>query len=283
VDPCDATVVATYLSSVGLEPKAILTTHRHWDHCGGNKKLRRIYPQLEIYGSEIERAYGVNQFVKDEEEITIGSLSFTCFIMPGHTVGHTLFKLNGSAQSAPSSLFVGDLLFLAGCGKYFEGTASTMLESLDLLCGRFDDQTLIWPGHEYAKDGILFASSVDQTNASLQEKRDWVFEQRQELLPTCPSRLGEEKSYNPWLRTGEITLLRSLGLLPPPATFTGSMSLNADQLPFVDDDESSTEESKSSDLSPTSPLSETSSIVVDRELRVRALRLLRKKKDKFRK
>ena len=35
---------------MGFEPKHILTTHKHWDHSGGNKKMAEKYPGITIIG-----------------------------------------------------------------------------------------------------------------------------------------------------------------------------------------------------------------------------------------
>ncbi len=68
-------------------------------------------------------------------------------------------------------------------GKMFEGSPTTMLRSLERVSTLSED-TLIWPGHEYAQENLNFAATVDASNSSLLEKKAWVLERRENQLPT---------------------------------------------------------------------------------------------------
>ncbi|KQK84428.1 ydrolase PNKD [Amazona aestiva] len=138
-------------------------------------------------------------------------LAVQALATPGHTVGHMVYVLDGEPFGGPPCLFSGDLLFLSGCGRLFEGSAETMLASLDLAMGLGKD-TLLWPGHEYALECLTFASLLELDNPALDQKCQWVMQQRQEKRITCPSTLGEEQTYNPFLRTHQPELHAALGL-----------------------------------------------------------------------
>uniref|UniRef100_A0A8C6TWN2 PNKD metallo-beta-lactamase domain containing n=1 Tax=Neogobius melanostomus TaxID=47308 RepID=A0A8C6TWN2_9GOBI len=198
VDPADPQSVQAALEQEGVMLEAILCTHKHWDHSGGNKGLKRLHGSCRVYGSAVDNIPGLTQYV-------------SCLFTPGHTVGHMIYLLDGRAVGAPCSLFSGDLVFLSGCGRMFEGNATTMLSSLDTV-GSLSDDTLLWPGHEYAEDNLLFAAEVEPQNIARENKYEWVLLQRGQKLCTSPSTIGEEKEYNPFLRSHSAELHRALGI-----------------------------------------------------------------------
>ncbi|XP_069472931.1 probable hydrolase PNKD [Ambystoma mexicanum] len=211
IDPSDPLAVQASLEEEGVSLEAILCTHKHWDHSGGNKALKQRHKSCLVYGSACDRIPELTNPLTDGDRITIGRLQFQAFFTPGHTVGHMVYVLDGKSGDAPSCLFSGDLLFLSGCGRMFEGTAATMLASLDAAAALGDD-TLLWPGHEYAEDNLTFAAVVEPENATRERKFQWVMQQRLERRCTSPSTLGEEKEYNPFLRTHSRELHSALSL-----------------------------------------------------------------------
>ncbi|XP_060009153.1 probable hydrolase PNKD [Lagenorhynchus albirostris] len=156
----------------------------------------------------------------DQDVVSVGRLQIQALATPGHTQGHLVYLLDGEPYKGPSCLFSGDLLFLSGCGRTFEGTAETMLSSLDTVLGLGDD-TLLWPGHEYAEENLGFAGVVEPENLARERKMQWVQRQRMERRSTCPSTLGEERSYNPFLRTHCLVLQEALGPDPGPTGDNG--------------------------------------------------------------
>ncbi|XP_071112038.1 probable hydrolase PNKD [Haliotis cracherodii] len=212
VDPGDPEPVQKVLTDLNITPEAILITHKHWDHSGGNEAMKSAYPNVRIFGGAEDHVPNITNGVVDGEKLTFGGLKFTVMFTPGHTVGHVVYHLEGHNFEAPDCLFSGDHVFLSGCGRMFEGTPVTMLTSLDKMC-ELHDSTLIWPGHEYATDNLEFACHVDNENSDAEEKLKWAKAKREQKRPTCPSTVGDEKKYNPFLRTGEKSVLSQLGLV----------------------------------------------------------------------
>ncbi|XP_073490484.1 probable hydrolase PNKD [Aquarana catesbeiana] len=200
VDPSDPVAVQAYLDREGVNLEAILCTHKHWDHSGGNKALKKHYKSCRVYGSACDDIPELTHALADRELLTVGRLQFQAYFTPGHTVGHMIYVLDGKSGDGPDCLFSGDLLFLAGCGRMFEGSAETMLKSLDTVTS-LNESTLLWPGHEYAADNLKFAEVVEPENVVRDRKTQWVNQQRLEKKCSCPSTIGEEKEYNPFLRT----------------------------------------------------------------------------------
>ena len=56
VDACsDGLMEDMVKEEEGCELLAILTTHKHWDHVGGNESIASRYPGIKIYGPKIEQ------------------------------------------------------------------------------------------------------------------------------------------------------------------------------------------------------------------------------------
>ena len=73
VDPSEADPVLRRLEQENVEPVAILNTHHHRDHTGGNQGLLAIH-KLKVYGhkSDQERIYGMTDGVDDGAAVQIG-------------------------------------------------------------------------------------------------------------------------------------------------------------------------------------------------------------------
>ncbi|XP_041663463.1 probable hydrolase PNKD isoform X2 [Cheilinus undulatus] len=214
VDPADPQTVQAVLEEEGVMLEAILCTHKHWDHSGGNKGLKKLHSSCRVYGNAADNIPGLTHPLSHKDSVTVGCMNFMALFTPGHTVGHMIYLLDGRVVGAPPCLFSGDLVFLSGCGRMFEGNPSTMLSSLDTVASLSDD-TLVWPGHEYAEDNLLFAAEVEPRNVARENKYQWVLQQRSQKLCTVrmsPSTLQEEKQYNPFLRSHSAELHLALGI-----------------------------------------------------------------------
>ena len=196
VDPGDAAPVIEYLEREGLELVAILNTHHHADHVGGNAALLRRW-QVPVFGPRDERIADVSERVGDGDRITLPhfGIEFEVMEIPGHTRSHIAFFGDGR-------LFCGDTLFAVGCGRLFEGTPRQMHDSLTRLAG-VPDSTLVHCGHEYTLSNIRFAKAVEPHNAALLELEQHAARQRERGEPTLPTRIGQEKATNPFLRVTE--------------------------------------------------------------------------------
>jgi hydroxyacylglutathione hydrolase len=176
----------------------VLTTHKHWDHAGGNLKLLESFPKIQILGSERDSVEGCNRFVKDGEEFLFdNSISVTCILTPGHTMGHMSYFC---AEEDDKVVFTGDCLFVGGAGKFFEGSGSDMFDSLYNKLGNLPPETLIYCGHEYTLSNYKFALSCEPNNLHLVEANDTAILRRQQGLPTIPSTLAQEHQTNPFMR-----------------------------------------------------------------------------------
>ncbi|MDC0609872.1 hydroxyacylglutathione hydrolase [Vibrio sp.] len=202
VDPGDAKPVLDYLRTNELDLKAILITHHHNDHIGGISELLREYGSVNVVGPESEAIPSITHSVKDDDSIELFGETFNVIDIKGHTSGHIGYFGSGM-------LFCGDVLFSAGCGRVFEGTMSDMYQSLQKIC-QLPDDTQVYCAHEYTASNIAFALAVDPENSDLLAYRDDVNHLRAHKKPTIPTSIALEKKINPFLRTSEKEIIKSV-------------------------------------------------------------------------
>ena len=201
VDPADAPPVLRCLDSLGVPLVAILNTHHHGDHVGGNGELLRQFPQAIVYGGADDRGRipGQQVFLQDGDRMTLGDRQAEVLFVPGHTKAHIAYYFPPVEGDEMGDLFCGDTLFSGGCGRLFEGTPTQMVASLGKL-RQLPDQTRVWCAHEYTLRNLEFAITVDAENVALQTRLAQVQQARRRAEPTIPASLGLEKRINPFLR-----------------------------------------------------------------------------------
>ncbi len=202
VDPGDAAPVLAYLERHQLSLEAILITHHHNDHIGGVAELVRQFPQVNVVGPTNEPIPTLTHAVDAGDQIELFDEIFLVLGLEGHTLGHIGYVGDGK-------LFCGDVLFSAGCGRVFEGTMEQMHTSLSKLVA-LPQETQVFCAHEYTASNLAFALAVEPDNQQLQQYRDQVNRLRAQNQPTLPTTIGREKSINPFLRTDQPSIMRSV-------------------------------------------------------------------------
>ena len=200
VDPGDARPVIDYLEREKLELVAILNTHHHADHVGGNAGLLARW-KVPVFGPDDERIREVTHRLKEGDRFTLPhfGIEFGVMDIPAHTRSHIAFHGGGM-------VFSGDTLFAVGCGRLFEGTPKQMHDSLSRLM-QLPGETLVYCGHEYTVANIRFARAVEPDNAALRDLEIHAKKQRDQDLPTLPSTVGQEKATNPFVRVREPAVI----------------------------------------------------------------------------
>ena len=202
VDPGDSTPVISILNETGIKPVAILITHHHYDHIGGVQGLLSKY-EIPVYGPAGENISVIDHPLREGEKVMIDNIEteFEIFDVPGHTAGHIAYFGDGK-------LFIGDTLFMAGCGRLFEGTAEQMYSSLSKILQLAED-TEIYCAHEYTLANLRFAETVEPDNQDIQERIRECKKQREAGIPTVPGTLLTEKHTNPFLRSSQPSVIRA--------------------------------------------------------------------------
>ena len=211
VDCAEASKVLAEVDRRGLQLIAVLPTHWHFDHVGGNEDLVQAIPGLRVYGARGEhgRIPAQTHEVDDGGTVEVASLKGRVIGIPAHTNGHIAYYF-----AELNAVFTGDTLFIAGCGRVLEGRAQTMVESLAKLSA-LPDSTQVYCGHEYTEKNLRFALTLEPNNQALKSKYEWTQNVRAEGKYTIPSTIGDEKQFNPFLRTDSPELRGSLKKIDP--------------------------------------------------------------------
>ncbi|HEY1955686.1 MAG TPA: hydroxyacylglutathione hydrolase [Polyangiaceae bacterium] len=196
VDPSEAEPVLAALGTKTLD--AIWNTHHHWDHVGGNEALVAKLGVREVCGhaSDRGRIAAQTRFLEEGDTFELGALRVRILHIPGHTTGAIAYVVDGFADGAPA-VFTGDTLFVAGCGRLFEGTPEMMFASLAKLAA-LPDETRVYCGHEYTAANLRFAAHVEPDSADIAAAAKRV------QVPSVPSTIAAEKRINPFVRARTV-------------------------------------------------------------------------------
>ncbi|CAG2063776.1 unnamed protein product, partial [Timema podura] len=140
------------------------------DHAGGNESLVKQVSGLQVCGGD-DRIKALTRKVSHGDQLKVGQLSVRCLFTPCHTSGHICYFVE-SAGHAPA-VFTGDTLFIAGCGRFFEGTPDQMYKALVETLSELPDETI--GGHQsgalkksfsetHSQDSNLDLPVIDKSN-----------------------------------------------------------------------------------------------------------------------
>jgi hydroxyacylglutathione hydrolase len=167
VDPGDeAAKLLGAIEALGVGLDAILLTHTHFDHVGAVAPVAKatgapVYcPELEVPVLQDIMAYvpwpGFGPFeswdpehtVAGGEQLSLAGYDIDVHFTPGHSPGHVTYALRDDADT-PVMLFSGDVLFQQSVGRTDlpGGDHGTLLQSIAGLLERYEDDTIVHPGH----------------------------------------------------------------------------------------------------------------------------------------
>jgi hydroxyacylglutathione hydrolase len=205
VDPSEAEPIIKYLENTQIKLKFILNTHHHYDHVGGNKKLKEKYGASIVgYKGDKERIPEIDILVDDKETWLYKNFEAKIIHIPGHTLGHICFYFYKN-----ESVFTGDTLFSLGCGRIFEGTYKQMFNSLMKL-KELPKNTKVFCGHEYTLQNSEFCLTHDKNNKNLKTKIDCIKIKLKAGLSTIPSTIKDELECNIFLRSNNLETFSKL-------------------------------------------------------------------------
>ena len=161
IDPGDeADRILQALAKSELTVKLILNTHGHFDHVGGNRRLKEITgaplmiheldaPMLEslsqsaaAWGMRADNSPEPDKFLEDGDKVAFGTLSLSVIHTPGHTRGGVSFHTDGA-------VFVGDTLFAGSIGRtdFPGGDYDTLITSIQKKLFPLGDDVVVYTGH----------------------------------------------------------------------------------------------------------------------------------------
>jgi glyoxylase-like metal-dependent hydrolase (beta-lactamase superfamily II) len=161
VDPGDeAPRLLAAIDELGLDLKAILLTHTHFDHVGAVAPVAKatgapVYcPKLEVPvlqdimsfvpwpGFGPFESWDPEQTVEGGEQLQLAGFDIDVIFTPGHSPGHVTYAVE-------DALFSGDVLFQGSVGRTDlpGGDWPTLARSIESLLERHPDEQRVFPGH----------------------------------------------------------------------------------------------------------------------------------------
>lgn len=202
------------LQDTGWTLTHILITHHHWDHVQGLGELKKK-TGATVIGPERSRQKiaGMDRTVEDGDDVLCGPYEVKAIATPGHTLDQISWHIPSIGVA-----HTGDTLFSLGCGRVFEGDKEMMWSSLSKLLRQLPDETVIYAGHEYTEANARFSLTIEPDNPALQARAREVADLRAAGKPTLPTTMAAEKAANPFLRAGEPSVAKALGMEGKSAT-----------------------------------------------------------------
>ncbi|OQA91578.1 MAG: putative metallo-hydrolase [Elusimicrobia bacterium ADurb.Bin231] len=121
--------ILTAIDKYHLKIYAVINTHAHFDHTGGNEK---------VCGTTKTKIFAPS---KDGEEKQFGSLKIKFLFTPGHTD-------DGISILAGNHIFCGDTLFEGSVGRTdLGGNMKQLLNSIKTKLMSLPSDTYVHPGH----------------------------------------------------------------------------------------------------------------------------------------
>jgi glyoxylase-like metal-dependent hydrolase (beta-lactamase superfamily II)/rhodanese-related sulfurtransferase len=163
----------------GLVLRWVVDSHTHADHPSAAAWLAADLGATRVAHAR-SRHVGVTHRPDDGEPLRLGDASVVVRDAPGHTPDHIVLVAQGV-------LFSGDSLFIGGVARadFLGGDAGLLHDSIHGVMLALPDETLLYPGHDYA----------GQTRSTI----------------------GTERRENPWLRLPDRdAFVRNLEANPPP-------------------------------------------------------------------
>jgi len=164
VDPSsNADAIVALLRKRIMRVRYVINTHHHTDHTVGNEDIRLRYGS-KLVAHRLSRV-DKDIAVVDGDVIKVGEITIKVIHTPGHTPDGICLLVN-------NKLLTGDTLFVGECGRADlpEGSAVDMYHSLFDKLLRLDDETEVYPGHDYGARRCSTIGRERRTNYTLKNR-----------------------------------------------------------------------------------------------------------------
>ena len=154
--------IAEQIRREGLDLRAILLTHGHFDHIMGIDGFRKEFPEIPVYAHREEEAllrdasmnaslelgrqytFSGAAYVEDDDVLDLAGMQFQVIHTPGHTIGGCCYYLQEEKV-----LFSGDTLFRESIGRtdFPTGNGGQLMRSIREKLFTLPEETAVYPGH----------------------------------------------------------------------------------------------------------------------------------------
>jgi glyoxylase-like metal-dependent hydrolase (beta-lactamase superfamily II) len=157
-------LILDMLREQGLRVAAIVNTHGHADHIGGNAILKEAFPDAPIVigandavmltdtEANLSAPFGfpvtsppADRTVSEGDAVEVAGMTLDVLDVPGHSPGHVVYVY----RSAPALVFGGDVLFRGSIGRtdFPGGSHAQLLRGIREKLFTLPDDTVVYPGH----------------------------------------------------------------------------------------------------------------------------------------
>lgn len=168
IDPgWEGAALLAHMREVDYTPEAIFLTHGHYDHVQGIPAIVAEYPDLPVYISEKEHPLYTSKIQAPlrpfPENPRVGRIPISVFETPGHSPGSVCFH-------SGNNLFVGDTVFVDGCGRMDlpGGDPRVLYQSLQLF-RTFPSEMQVLPGHSYGGESCTISELLARNSVFLRK------------------------------------------------------------------------------------------------------------------
>ena len=245
VDPGDTDFILDQIRSNNWTIDNILLTHRHWDHIGDFPKflseLKKFHNEdlglknhkIDVYGGHIEEMefdyIPICRTKFSNEKLDFENFTVECQHSPCHTRGHVLFYIepkeftdkerdlsgeNREICEFNRILLSGDTLFIGGCGRFFEGSASEMAQNMWYMRSLHED-TAVFCGHDYFWGNFGYNWDTEWENLDLLVLKEEMLAREEEGVEKIPGRIGTEAKTNTFMRFDLAEMMEKMGTDDP--------------------------------------------------------------------
>ncbi len=174
------------LQELELNLVYLLETHAHADHVTGAGLIKERTDAMTATGRH-SGARCADVQLADGDTLIFGDEVIRVIATPGHTPGCVSYRWR-------NCVFTGDALMIGGCGRtdFQGGNAGTLYDSITQRLFTLQDETLVYPAHDYKDMRVSSIGQEKLTNSRVAGRTREAFIELMNSLELPPPRMIDE-------------------------------------------------------------------------------------------